>query len=103
MATMNQTYLHVYDILDNAEVLKAKLQFTLENLGRNKELVRKMEVAESFQVEEFAKIWDENEELKHKLLDSQVCLQAWANDHTTITTKVSVVEARARAAKERAA
>ena len=54
-------------------------------------------------VEEFAKIRDENEELKGKLQDSQVGLQALANDLTVVTTKVSVLEARARAAEGRAA
>ena len=64
---MNQTYLHIYDILDNTEVLEAKLQSALEDLRRNKESVRRMETAEASRVEEFAKIREENKELKHKL------------------------------------
>ena len=42
---MNQTYIAIYDTLDNVAVLKAKLQSALEDLGRNEELWRKMEVA----------------------------------------------------------
>ena len=65
--------------------------------------MRRLEAIEASQVEEFAKIQDENEELKLKLRDSQAGLQALVNDHITITTKVSILEARARAAKECAA
>ena len=103
MAAMNQTYLTIYDVLDSIEVLEAKLQSTLEDLERNNESMTRMEAIEASQVEEFAKIWDENEELKCKLWDSQARLQALANDHTVVTAKVSVLEARARAAKEHAA
>ena len=63
----------------------------------------RMEVVKASRVEEFAKIWDENKELKRKLRDSQAGLHALANDYTTITAKVSVLEARAKAAEERAA
>ena len=31
MTAMNQTYLHIYDVLDNAEVLEAKLHYALED------------------------------------------------------------------------
>ena len=62
-----------------------------------------METAEASRVEEFTKIRDENKDLKCKLWDSQVGLQALASDHTIVTAKVSVLEARARATKERVA
>ena len=61
-----------------------------------------MEAAEASRVEEFAKIRDENKELKCKLQDSQASLQALVNDHTAVTVKVSVLEARVKAAEERA-
>ena len=59
-----------------------------------------MEAVEASRVEEFTKIQDKNEELKCKLRDSQAGLQALANDPTAITAKVSILEARARAAEE---
>ena len=62
-----------------------------------------MEAAKISRVEAFSKIQYENEELKRKLRDNQATLQALANDHTAITAKVSVLEARARATKEHAA
>ena len=62
-----------------------------------------MEANEASQVEEFAKIQDENEELKCKLQDSQASLQALINDHIVVTTKVSFLEARAKATEERVA
>ena len=98
---MNQTYISIYDTLDNTTVLEAKLQSTLEDLGRNEELWRKMEAAKVSQVEKISKIRDENEELKGKLWDSQASLQALANDHNAVIDKDSVLEARARAAEER--
>ena len=97
---MNLTYLHVYDILDNAEFWRPSFS---THLGRNEELVRKKEAVETSREDVFAKIQDENKELKNKLRDSQVGLQALANDYTAVTTKVSVIEAKARAAEERAA
>ena len=54
-------------------------------------------------MEEFAKIKDENDELEHKLWDSQASLQALVNNHTTVTGKVSSLEARAKAVEERVA
>ena len=62
-----------------------------------------MEAAKISRVEAFAKIQDENEELKRKLRDNQASLQALANDHTVVTAMVSVLEAKARLTKERAA
>ena len=76
MAAMNQNYLHICDVLDNIKVLEAKLQSTVEDLRRNEESVRRMEAVEAYQVKEFAKFWDENEELKRKLWDSQAGLKA---------------------------
>ena len=52
---MNKTYLHVYDILDNAEVLEAKLQSTLEDLERNEESVRRLATVKASRVEELPK------------------------------------------------
>ena len=60
-----------------------------------------MEATEASRVKEFAKINDENEELKCKLWD-QVSLQALVNDYTAVTSKVSGLEARAKVADERA-
>ena len=99
---MNQTYLVIYDVLDSVAVLEAKLQFALEDLERNEESRKRMEVVKASQVEQFAKIRDENEELKRKLRYSQASLQALVNDHTAVTAKVSILEARAKAAKKRA-
>ena len=103
MASMNKTYMHMYDVLDNVEVLEAKLQSALEDLGRNEESMKRMEAIEASRVEEFAKSWNENKELKHKLWDSQVDLHALENDHTVVTAKVSILEERARTVEERAA
>ena len=101
MAAMNQTYLSIYDILDKVTVLETRLGFTLEDLESHEELQRKMEAVEVSQVEEFAKIRDKNEELKRKLQDCQAGLKALANDNTTLNDKVSILEARVQAAKER--
>ena len=70
MATINQIYLSIYDILDKVTVLETKLESTLEDLERHEELWRKMEAVEVSWVEEFAKIRDDNEELKGKLQDN---------------------------------
>ena len=56
MAAMNQTYLVIYDVLDSVAVLEAKLQFALEDLERNEESRKRMEVVKASQVEKFAKI-----------------------------------------------
>ena len=72
-------------------------------MERNEESQRRIESTEASQVEEFTRIRDENEDIKHKLRDSQASLQALANDHTAVTTKVLVLETRAKAAEERAA
>ena len=53
-------------------------------------------------MEEFAKINDKNEELKHKLWDSQARSQALVNNYTVVTGEVSGLEARIKAAEERA-
>ena len=103
MAAMNQTYLSIYDILDKVTVLETRLGFTLEDLESHEELQRKMEAVEVSQAEEFAKIRDKNEELKRKLQDCQAGLKALANDNTTLNDKVSILEARVQAAKERVA
>ena len=58
--------------------------------------MKRVEVAEASWVEEFAKIQDENEELKRYMRDSQAGLLTLANDRIVVTTKVSVLEARAR-------
>ena len=55
MAAMNQNYLHIYDVLDNVEVLEAKLQSALKDLRKNEESMKRMEVVEASQVEEFSK------------------------------------------------
>ena len=52
---MNQTYLHVYDILDNAEILEAKLQSALEDLERNEESMRRLEATKASRVESLRK------------------------------------------------
>ena len=70
-------------------------------LERNEESQRRMEATEASRVKEFAKINDENEELKCKLWD-QVSLQALVNDYTAVTSKVSGLEAIAKVADERA-
>ena len=62
-----------------------------------------MESIKASQVEEFTKIRDKNEELKGKLQDCQTDLKAFANDNTALNDKVSVLEARVQAAKERVA
>ena len=100
---MNRTFLSIYDIIDKVAVLETRLESTLEDLKRHEELRRKMEAAKASRVEEFAKIRDNNEELKGKLQDSQSGLKALANDNTTLIAKVSVLEARAQAAEERVA
>ena len=98
---MNQSYLSIYDILDKDVVLEAKLESALEDLERHEELRRKMEAAKVAYIEEFARIRDENTELKGKLQDDQTSLEALANDNTTLNTKVTILEARAQAAEER--
>ena len=62
--------------------------------------MKRVEVAEASWVEEFAKIQDENEELKRYMRDSQAGLLTLANDRIVVTTKVSVLEARARRSAE---
>ena len=47
MATVNQSYLSIYDILDKDVVLEAKLESALEDLERHEELRRKMEATEA--------------------------------------------------------
>ena len=42
-------------VLDNVAILEAKLQSALEDLERNEESQRRMEVAEASWVQEFAK------------------------------------------------
>ena len=74
IAALNQTYLVIYNVLDNVTVLEAKHQSVLEDLERNEEFWRRMEATEASRVEEFAKIQDENKELKRKLWDIQVSL-----------------------------
>ena len=54
-----------------------------------------MEAAETCRVVEFARIQDENAKLKGKLQDNQTNIEALANDNTTLTAKVPVLEARA--------
>ena len=73
---MNQTYLIVYNVLDNIAILEAKLQSTLKDLERNEESRKRMEAAKASQVEEFSKIRDENEEFKGKLKESQSSFHA---------------------------
>ena len=51
-------------------------------------------------MDEFAKIKDENEELKGKLRDSQASFRALQNDFSIVTDKVSSLEERAKAFKE---
>ena len=70
MATLNQTYLIIYDVLENVVVLEAKLQSALEDLEWNEESRRRMEAVEASRAKKFVKIMDGNEELKGKLRDS---------------------------------
>ena len=70
MATLNQTYLIIYDVLENVVVLEAKLQSALEDLEWNEESRRRMEAVEASRAKKFVKIMDGNEELKGKLRDN---------------------------------
>ena len=67
---MNHTCLMIYDVLDNAMVLEAKFDSTLEDLERNEESRMRMEAVEASRGVEFARIQDENKNLKRKLRDS---------------------------------
>ena len=99
MAAVNQTYLVVYDILENIAILEAKLQSTLEDLERNEESWRRMEAAEASQAEEFAKIKTENKELNRKLQESQASFRTLQNDFATVNGKVFGLKMKVKAAE----
>ena len=54
MTTMNESYLYMYDITDQARIIEGQLESTLSKLKENEDLIKRMETIEIAQVEELS-------------------------------------------------
>ena len=58
MTAMNESYLAVYDIADQAKIIEGQLESTLLRLKENEDLVNGMEATKIAQGDELSKLWE---------------------------------------------
>ena len=100
MAAINESYMSMYDTIDQATITKRKLQFTLLNLKENEDLIKRMEAIEVAQAKELSRLRKENDKLKDGLRSHNERIEALVGDNTDLIDKVVNFEARAWATEE---
>ena len=93
MIVINESYLSVYDIADQARITEGQLESTLSKLKANKDLIKRMEAIEIAQAEELSKL---REELSNR--DKQI--KALVRDKADLVEEVTNFEAKAWVAEE---
>ena len=72
----------------------------MTKLKENEELFKQTEAIEAAQVEELSRLREEKEKLEGELRSCHKRVETLANDNTILTSKVTTLESRARAAEE---
>ena len=90
---MNESYLSMYDIIDQAKITEGQLESTLSKLKDNEDLIKLMKAIEITQVEELSRL---REELSNR--DKQI--KALVSDKVDLVEEVIYFEAKAWVAKE---
>ena len=90
---MNESYLSMYDITDQAKITEGQLESTLLKLKENEDLIKRMEAIEIAQAEEFSKL---REELSS--LDKQI--KSLVSDKADLVEEVANFEAKAWVVEE---
>ena len=88
MTAMNESYLSMYDITDQAKIMEGQLQSTLLKLKENEDLIKRIKTIEIVEAEELSRL---REELSS--LDEHI--KALVNDKADLVEEVVNFEAKA--------
>ena len=100
MATMNKSYMSMYDTIDQAMITERQLESTLLKLKENEDLIKRMEAIEISQAEELSRLREENNKLENGLRSCDEKIEALVGYNTNLIDKVINFEAKAWAAQE---
>ena len=88
MIVINESYLSVYDIADQARITEGQLKSTLSKLKANKDLIKCMETIEIAQAEELSR-------LREELSNRDKHIKPLVNDKVDLVEEVVNFEAKA--------
>ena len=93
VTVMNDSYLAMYDIIDQARITKGQLESTLLRLKENKDLIKRIKATEIAQADELSK-------LREELSGRDRRIKALLNDKANLVDEVVNLEAKAWATEE---
>ena len=84
MAAINESYMSMYDTIDQARITEGQPQFTLLKLKENEDLIKHMEAIDVTQAKELSKLRKENKTLKDGLRSRNKRIEALVSNNVTL-------------------